>query len=103
MADIEDRTDDVLREADKLISHNLALAALMVERTAKKIVAVKTGTLKRSITHEPVVPKREVRIGTNIEYAPFVELGTSKQSAQPYLRPALESNMEKIRKLFEAS
>ena len=30
------------------------------------------------------------RIGTNIEYGPHVELGTSRQRAQPYLRPAYD-------------
>lgn len=27
-------------------------------------------------------------VGTNVEYAAYVEFGTSKMSAQPYLRPA---------------
>ena len=34
--------------------------------------------------------KASARIGTNIEYGPYVELGTSKQRAQPYLRPAYD-------------
>ena len=29
-------------------------------------------------------------IGPNIEYAPYVEFGTSKQSAQPFVRPTLK-------------
>ena len=32
----------------------------------------------------------EVHIGTNVEYAPYQELGTSKMKAQPFLRPAVE-------------
>lgn len=32
----------------------------------------------------------EWKIGTNVEYAAYVELGTSSQAAQPYLRPALK-------------
>ena len=34
--------------------------------------------------------KAHARIGTNIEYGPYVELGTSRQRAQPYLRPAYD-------------
>lgn len=34
--------------------------------------------------------KAHARIGTNIEYGPHVELGTSRQRAQPYLRPAYD-------------
>lgn len=32
-----------------------------------------------------------VYIGTNVEYAPHLELGTVKMNAKPYLRPAIES------------
>lgn len=45
--------------------------------------------------------KRTVYVGTNVEYAPYVELGTSKQSAKPYLRPAVEQNRRKIEKAIE--
>ena len=34
--------------------------------------------------------RAHARIGTNIEYGPYVELGTSRMRAQPYLRPALD-------------
>jgi len=97
---IRDNTRGVLNEADRRISQKLVTAALMVEATAKQTVPVLTGALKRSITHEPEVPKREVLVGSNLTYAPFVELGTSRMSARPYLRPALEANMPAIRRLF---
>jgi len=99
---IKDNTRGVLNEVDRRISQKLVTAALMVERTAKQTVPVLTGALKRSITHEPEVPKREVLVGSNLTYAPFIELGTSRMSARPYLRPALEANMPAIRKLFNA-
>lgn len=102
MAKIEDNTDEVLKEVDRRIGQNLITAALLVERTAKQIAPVRTATLKRSITHAPQIPKREVVVGTNVVYAPYVELGTKHMSARPYLRPALEANMGKIRKLFSA-
>ena len=34
--------------------------------------------------------KAHARIGTNIEYGLYVELGTSRQRAQPYIRPAYD-------------
>jgi len=40
-------------------------------------------------------------VGTNVEYARAVELGTEKQSPQPYLRPALHKNEKKIIGLFK--
>ena len=39
-------------------------------------------------------------IGSNIEYFPHIEIGTSKMAARAPLRRALENNMPKIRKLF---
>ena len=99
---MKDNTRGVLNEVDRRISDNLVTAALMVERTAKQTVPVLTGALKRSITHQPEVPKREVKVGSNLDYAKYVELGTSKMSARPYLRPALEANMAAIRRLFNA-
>lgn len=51
---------------------------------------VDTGTLRRSITHE--VEQRNIatgRVGTNVVYAKWLEFGTSKMAARPFLRPAL--------------
>ncbi len=54
---------------------------------------VRTGTLRRSITWKPGVDAESpyVDIGSNVLYAPYVELGTSRMEARPYLRPALEA------------
>ena len=98
MAKIQDNTKGVLSEVDKLIQQRLTQAAILVERTAKQICVVETGTLKRSINRR--IEKRKAVIGTNIEYAPYVEMGTSKMSARPFLRPALEANWGKIKRIF---
>ena len=48
----------------------------------------------------PVKLRAKGRVGTNIEYGPYVELGTSKMRAQPYLRPAFdEKRGEAIREI----
>lgn len=51
-----------------------------------------TGTLSRSIEAELAEEsgKLVALIGSNLRYAGFVEFGTSKMDAQPYLRPALD-------------
>ena len=61
------------------------------EKYAKKLCPVATGTLRDSITHAAVSENTEA-IGTNVSYAPFVEIGTYKMRAQPYLRPAVEGH-----------
>ncbi len=81
------------------VDKNLITATLLVERTAKILSPVDTGALRRSITHE-FLSKREAIVGSNLEYAPHVELGTVKMAAQPFLRPALHANLKKIRKLL---
>ena len=49
------------------------------------------GRLRSSITWEVVREGGDLsaKVGTNVEYAPFVELGTRYMRAQPYLVPAL--------------
>lgn len=41
--------------------------------------------------------KFEVVVGTNVDYAPFIEFGTSKMVATPFLRPAFEANRLRLR------
>ena len=61
------------------------------EGSAKTHVAVDTGNLRRSLTHE--LGKRGlvqyVRVGSNVSYAVWQEIGTERMAAHPYLRPAM--------------
>ena len=65
---------------------------------AKLRCVVDTGNLKNSITddYENLV----VGVGSVVEYAPAVELGTENQVAKPFLKPALDENHADIQKLF---
>lgn len=58
------------------------------------------GRLKGSISHQTNFQEASVKVGTNVEYAPYVEFGTSRQKAQPYLRPAIDANEKKINDIF---
>ena len=42
-------------------------------------------------------------VGTNVEYAVYVEFGTSRMAAQPYLRPAAERAMAKADRFADES
>lgn len=44
-----------------------------------------------------------VYIGSNVEYAPYVEMGTSRMRARPFLRPAATEHSERYKKLMEAA
>lgn len=46
---------------------------------------------------------RHVYIGTNVEYAPYQELGTSKMmKAQPFLRPGIENIKDRFKEILES-
>ena len=70
---------------------------------AQQIVPVDTGRLRASIN----VKREELKktIGTNVEYATFVEFGTPVGTGEnggpmPYLRPAFETNKGRITEFF---
>lgn len=69
------------------------------ETYAKQLAPVDTGNLRNSITHEQLDEDTEV-IGTNVEYAPYQELGTSKMPAHPFLRPAAEGHGEEYKAII---
>lgn len=98
MAELKWYGDKAIKNMEQAISNALTASALLVEGQAKDLTPVDTGNLRNSIAHE--VEKKEARVGTNVEYAPFVELGTVKMAAQPYLNPALEANKGNIKKIF---
>lgn len=58
---------------------------------AKQLAPVRTGALRDSITVSES-SHGGVRIVVGVPYAGIVEFGSSKQSAQPYLLPALEGD-----------
>ena len=101
----------------------LEKCGMTAEGYAKKLAPVDTGNLRNSISHK--VSDDAVYIGTNNEYAAYVELGTgihypggrrdpwvyqddkgewhrtSGQEAQPYLKPAVADHAAKYRKIIE--
>ena len=82
---------------------DIARRAILVESQAKRNAStpppsqpgqgpsVRTGRLRSSITWRLGEDAKGVYadVGTNVHYAPYVELGTSRMRARPFLRPAL--------------
>ena len=99
---IKDNTNAVLAEANRLIKEKLKIIALKVERKAKQLCPVKTGTLRRSITHNIAPDGKSAKVGSNVGYAPYVEMGTSKMTAYAFLRGALEICMPWIKRFLGA-
>jgi len=75
----------------------------LVQANAKVLVPVDKGILKGSIVKSVENNKLEGRVSTNLEYAPYVELGLKSNPnypRQPYMRPALFDNKDKIESIF---
>ncbi len=120
-----DMNDEAIK---KMVSdaqeRGLTKAAMAVDADAKRNAPVDLGGLKGSISYD--VDGDTATVGTNLEYAPFVEFGTgihaeggdgrktpwmyehpkygwvktSGNRPQPYLRPALDTNRDKISKII---
>ena len=105
---------------NKVVKEALTKSCLIVEAEAKERCPYDDGQLKQSITS--VVNKNIGAVGTNVEYAPYVEIGTGIYSSEgggrqtpwvyqdakgqwhrtsggkphPFMKPALEQNTSKI-------
>ena len=92
--------DQIKQALGEQVAAALEAIGLQAESYAKLKCPVDTGNLRNSITHEPEGDDTEV-IGTNVEYAAYVELGTSKMAAQPYLEPAVMDHVDEYRSIAE--
>lgn len=83
------RANNAREAALRLARQRAALAAQAIRSEAVQNCPVDTGRLRQSIG----VERRDedtYRVGTNVEYAPFVEFGMRHNRAQPFMRPAFE-------------
>lgn len=96
-----DNTEQVVDGIQQAIDRALEKIGLLAEGYAAKKCPVDTGNLRGSITHEVDAGDNSVYIGTNVEYAPYVELGTSRQKAQPFLRPAASEHGAQYRQVLK--
>lgn len=99
----------------KAMEEELIKAGLYAVREAKRRAPVDTGRLRASITladstglierpgteassNDAVTAPTElgVRIGTNVEYADYIEYGTENRAAQPFLRPAWDAAKQRF-------
>lgn len=109
---INDHGDKTKAEINAALNRALERIGEAAEGYAVDLCPVDTGRLQGSITHTVKKGEKAAYIGTNVEYAPYVELGTGAhytggrdtpwtyrddeggfhrtggQKAQPFLRPA---------------
>ena len=125
-----DNSKEVSEDIKAALLRGLETCGLVAEGYAKKLTPVDTGLLRNSITYaisgeeaaidtyednegknkgfysgtapeESSDKTKSVYIGTNVEYASMVEIGTLKADAQPFLKPAVNDHQSKYRKIIE--
>lgn len=84
----EDNTEQIENAINQAIATALEEIGLSGERFAKAKCPVDTGRLRNSITHALDTDEEAVYIGTNVEYAPYQELGTHGRDGKHFLRDA---------------
>ena len=97
----KDNTKEVLSALDKAIERGLEAIGLTAEGHAKKNTPVDTGRLRNSISH--AVEDKAAYIGTNVEYAPYVELGARGRKGVHMLQRAATEHTAEYKKLMEES
>lgn len=122
--EVTDNSKQVLSAFEQKCQRALESIGLVAEGYAKDKCPVDTGALRNSISHKTVLDDKAEYIGTNMEYAPYVELGTGDnyeggrpdawswqdikggwhktkgQTAQPFLRPAASEHGDEYRKII---
>ena len=95
-ADLKNWEGITLEEAKRA----LLRCGFAVEKEAKKLAPVDTGTLRASI-HTEQPEDDMVVVMDGVAYGVFLEYGTSKMKAQPFLRPAVWNTEHERKVIFE--
>ena len=109
---LESNMDAVLEALGEQLGQAMIAIGMTAESNAKTEITkavydtpekgyIRTGRLRNSITYGVDTSEPAVYIGSNVEYAPYVELGTSKMRARPYLKPAVENYGEQYKDLLQ--
>jgi phage gpG-like protein len=96
---------EVLSAVEQAINRGLEICGGKAESYAKRLCPVDTGRLRNSITHALMDELSEV-IGTNVVYAPYVELGHHSPSGsfvapKEFLKPAVEGHASEYRTIIQ--
>ena len=96
---IKDNTQQVLSALEKAKKQGLEAIGMTAEGHAKKNTPVDTGRLRNSITH--TADSNAAYIGTNVEYAPYVELGARGREPVHMLTRAATEHRAEYKQIME--
>lgn len=104
MANFVDNSNDVLKELQDKIERGMTAIGKSAVRHAMKDCPVDTGRLRGSI--DSAVVDDTAFVGTNVEYAPYVELIDKRRHTTGkahFLRDSVANHDDEYRKILEAA
>jgi len=107
LTELEEKLSNLDVKLSKALDEALNEIAEKIRDDAKSLVPVDTGALRKSIRIEK---KGELQVsvvagdggvinprtGREVDYAGYVEFGTSRMNPKPYMQPALEKNRDEL-------
>lgn len=99
--DIDDHTPELLAALKEHLPDIMDAIGATAEGHAKQLCPVDTGRLRNSITHAVTDNGRTALVGSAVEYAAYVEFGSSTRKPKPYIKPAVANHHDEYQELFE--
>lgn len=107
---IDDHSAAVIAAKDAAVRVALDEIGKIAEGRAKTIVSklvydqpekdyVRTGNLRNGIAHK--VQSDKVIVGDKVNYARFIELGTVKMKARPFIKPSVFNYLPEYKSIIE--
>lgn len=121
---ITDNSGAIKKATQQQILKALEMCGMLAEGYAALKCPVDTGRLRSSITHEVDADANMMIVGTNIDYAPYVEMGTGEyyeggrrtpwvyqredgawvtttgNRAQPFIKPSIAEHIKEYERVF---
>lgn len=94
LEDLNELSDEESQALEQDVRGIFETGAANGEAYAQAIVPVRTGNLLSSIFGQPDPDDLTLTLGATAEYASFVEGGTRKMAARPFIEPAAEQVQE---------
>jgi HK97 gp10 family phage protein len=106
---VQDNTDEILKELQQKQLAFVTAAAELVQSEAKElspVAEVAGGNLRRSIKKVSYVEDGIAigEVGPTADYAIYLEYGTYKMKAQPYMKPGYDNaskNFDRLKELLK--
>ena len=101
LEDLDELPDEQSQALEEKIHNIIENAGDNMVSYAQGIVPVRTGNLMASIFSEVDPDDLSITLGATADYASFIEYGTVKMRAQPFLQPAADIGEEEMNARIE--